>query len=266
MDLPNYERVIYQNNPLIEVVCQLRFPTILRIAHQQPVEFQDNIRFDYPIFESSQNVQIPSEISNFIPQFSASLINEVNYSFKSEDLKWQLSLDKESITLITNNYERYEQFSSRFKKAIEVFEKIYKPAFYSRVGLRYRDLIVRSKLNLQDKDWSELIPEHIASELHTPVIAPSIRLLLKNLQLETGFGQVLFNHGLVRVRDTEKDIDELAYLLDADFSTEGKIGKSDDIWNIFDQSNRTARNLFRWSITDKLHNAMQPQPVKVDTD
>jgi uncharacterized protein (TIGR04255 family) len=265
MDLPNYERVIYQNNPLIEVVCQLRFPTILRIAHQQPVEFQDNIRFEYPIFEPSQNLQVPSEISNFIPQFSASLINETTYFFKSEDLKWQLSLNKESITLVTTNYERYEQFTSRFKKALEVFEKIYKPSFYSRVGLRYKDLIIRSNLNLQDKEWSELIPEHIASELHTPAIATSIRLLLKNLQLETDFGQVLFNHGLVRVRDTEKGIDELAYLLDADFSSEGKIEKSDDAWNILDKSNRTARNLFRWSITDKLHSAMQPRPVKVDT-
>jgi uncharacterized protein (TIGR04255 family) len=266
MKIPESERVIYKYNPLIEVVCQLRFPTILRIAHQQPVDFQDNIRFEYPIFEVSQNFQLPPDFSNIIQQVGSPLINEPTYIFKSEDLNWQLSINKESITLVTTNYERYEQFSSRFKKAVEVFANIYNPSFYSRIGLRYRDLIVRSKLNIQDKEWSKLISEHLASELHNPAIADSITVFMKNLQLDTGLGQVAFNHGIVKVRDTEKGIDESAYLLDADFFTERKIGESQDVWNILNQFNHSARNLFRWSITSDLHAAMHPQPLNVNTN
>jgi uncharacterized protein (TIGR04255 family) len=261
MKLPDYERVIYEHNPLIEVIAQIRFPTILKITSQEPVDFQDSVRFEYPIFEASRNLQIPVELSNLLTQFNSNIASELTYQFKSEDLSWQLSVDKNSITLVTNKYERYEKFIERFKNAVEIFEKIYNPSFYSRIGLRYRDLIIRSKLNINSKTWIELIPKHIASELHTPELEESIINFVKNLQLRTEFGQVNFNHGLVQVRDIEKGIDEPAYLLDADFFTEEKIERGENVWNKFDNANRTARNLFRWSITEELHSAMRPKAI-----
>lgn len=266
MKLPNYERVIYEDSPLIEVIAQLRFPTILKIASQQPVDFQDSIRFEYPIFETSRNLPIPVELSNLLTQLSSNFTSDLTsidltYQFKSEDLSCQISLDKNSITLATTKYERYENFIDKFKRAVELFEKIYNPSFYSRTGLRYRDLIIRSKLNIKDKEWHELIPQHIASELYTPEVADSIQNFVKNLQLKTELGQVNFNHGLVNVRDTERGIDETAYLLDTDFFTEDKVERSENAWKILDNYNHTARNLFRWGITEELHRAMRPQPI-----
>ena len=35
------ERCIYTNNQLMEVICQLRFPTILAVGAREPVDFQD---------------------------------------------------------------------------------------------------------------------------------------------------------------------------------------------------------------------------------
>lgn len=245
MKLPEYERVIYERNPLIEVIAQLKFPTILRISNQQPVDFQDNVRFEYPIFEVSRNLQIPIELSNILTQFSPNLSGDISYQFKSDDLKSQISLNKDSITFSTTKYERYEHFIERFKKVVKIFEEIYNPSLYLRIGLRYRDLIIRSKLSIQDKEWSELIPKNIASELHNNEISDSIQKFFKNLQLKTEFGQVNFNHGIVTVKDIEKGIDDTAYLLDADFFTEDKVEKGDNIWIILKKSNYTARNLFR---------------------
>ncbi|MFM7713573.1 MAG: TIGR04255 family protein, partial [Microcystis sp.] len=68
MKLPEFDRVIYEYNPLFEVVCQLTFPPILKISHQEPVEFQDEIRFQYPLFERTQP-QIPPEIAKVVQQF-----------------------------------------------------------------------------------------------------------------------------------------------------------------------------------------------------
>ncbi|MFM6395678.1 TIGR04255 family protein, partial [Planktothrix sp.] len=67
MKLPDYERVIYQRTPLIEVLGQLRFPTILKINNQEPYEFQEKIRFDYPIFQKSLSVNLPPEMVALVP-------------------------------------------------------------------------------------------------------------------------------------------------------------------------------------------------------
>jgi uncharacterized protein (TIGR04255 family) len=261
MYLPESERVIYERNPLIQVACQLRFPPILKISHQDPVEFQDEIRFQYPLFESTQP-QVPSEISQAIQQFGLPLLSDLTYSFKSEDQRWQLFITKDFITLSTSAYERYEQFQKRFREAIDVFERIYNPSFYTRVGIQYQDLIIRSKLGLEEKGWSDLITKHVASELYDSELAPSIQSIIKNLTLKTEHGQINFKHGLVTVKEPERSNDEVAYLLDADFYTEQKIERGGNVWNILGQFNQSARKLFRWSITDALHNAMQPQAVK----
>lgn len=262
MHLPESERVIYERNPLIQVACQLRFPPILKISHQEPVEFQDEIRLKYPLFETMRP-QVPPEISQVIKQFGSPFLTDLSHNFKSEDEKWQLTITKDFITLTTSAYERYEQFQTHLKEAVEIFERIYKPSFYTRVGLQYQDLIIRSKLGLEDKNWSDLMTEHIASELYDREFAPSIESIIKNLILKTEHGQVNLKHGLVTVKEPEKNNDEVAYLLDADFYTEQKIERNGDVWNVLDRFNRSARKLFKWSITDTLHNALQPQKVSV---
>lgn len=260
MNLPEFKRVIYKRNPLMEVVCQLRFPPILKISHQEPVEFQDEIRFQYPLFETTR-AQVPSEISKIAQQFGLPLQSDIAYSFKSEDQRWNLSITKDFIALTTSSYERYEQFKQRLEEALNIFERIYKPSFYTRVGLRYQDLIVRSKLGIEDKNWSELIAKHIASELYDPELSSSIQSIVKNLILKTENGQINLNHGLVSVKESQENNDEIAYLFDADFYTEQKIEGNGDVWNVLNQFNQSAGRFFRWSITDTLHNAMQPQPV-----
>lgn len=260
MNLPEFERAIYKRNPLVQVICQLRFPPILKISHQEPVEFQDEIRFQYPLFETTRT-QVPSEISNIMQEFGLPVQNDIAYTFKSEDQTWNLSITKDFIALATSSYKRYEQFKQRFEEALEIFQRIYKPSFYIRAGLRYQDLIIRSKLEIEDKDWSDLIAKHIASELHEPELSSSIQSVTKSLILKTENGQINFNHGFVNVKEQNQNNDEAAYLFDADFYTEQKIEANGDVWNILDQFNKSARKLFRWSITDTLHNAMQPQSI-----
>lgn len=266
MKLPDYKRVIYQKKPLIEVVCQLRFPTILKIGNQDPVEFQEEIRFEYPLFEATKSIGIPAELFRLIQQIGSPLNSQDPvYNFRTENLKWQLSLNKDFIAISTTDYEKYEDFRAKFKKAVEIFEKIYNPSFYSRVGLKYRDLIVRSNLNLLDKDWTDLIQPWIVDELHNPQFSGSVKTIMKNLLIATDDGYVQFNHGLVMAQDPESKLQELAYLLDTDLFVEGKI-KQDNVWNTLDKFKQTAGQFFRWCITEKLHEAMEPRPIKANDD
>ena len=260
MYLPEFERVIYERNPLIEVVCQLRFPPILKISHQEPVKFQEEIRSQYPLFETNK-VNVPPEILDITQNFNLSLPQDTSYNFKSEDKKWSLSITKDFIALTTSSYERYEQFKERLEAALSIFERIYEPSFYTRIGLRYRNLIIRSKLETQGKSWSELIANHIASELHNSDLSPAIQAVMKELTLKIEGKKVNFKHGLVTVKNSQGGEEETAYLFDADFYTEEKIRRDNNVWHILNRFNRTAGKLFRWSITNTLHDAMRPQPV-----
>jgi uncharacterized protein (TIGR04255 family) len=260
MHFPEYDRVIYSRNPLIQVACKLTFPPILKIAHQEPFDFQDEIRSQYPLYENT-TIQFPPEFSQMAQKLNLPTLGDVCHNFKSEDQRWQLSITKDFIVLTTSAYERYEQFQGRFKEIIDVFERLYQPSFYTRVGLQYRDLIVRSKLGIEDRKWSELITKHIASELYDPEMSASVRFMNKSLVLDMDVGQINLNHGLVTVTEADAAQGEIAYLLDADFYVDQKIERTEDVWNLLNQFNKSAGKFFRWSITDVLHTAMEPQSV-----
>ncbi|MEX0267819.1 TIGR04255 family protein [Leptolyngbyaceae cyanobacterium UHCC 1019] len=262
MQLPETERVIYQRNPLVEVVGQLQFPQILKIVNQDPVEFQDAIRVDYPILEVATDVLWVEGDGEQLPDTRK--LNTV-YHFRSEDLRWQVSLSGHFIALTTKDYKRYEVFKHRFQKIVAAFEAIYKPSFYSRIGLRYQDLVIRSSLGLKDEDWTSLIPVHIAPELHSPETAGAVIASTKTLMMKIETGLVAFRHGLVEARDPEQNLIEPAYLLDSDFFSEERTAVGSYVWERFDRYNKSARNLFRWSITEKLHLAMGPQSVTSGT-
>ncbi|NER00424.1 MAG: TIGR04255 family protein [Cyanothece sp. SIO2G6] len=262
MSLPDVERVIYKRNPLIEVISQLRFPQILKISNRDPVEFQDGIRRDYPILTVGRGMVTVDKGSESLPYqvFEESVEDQIlnrAYLFNSEDLQWQVSLGHDFISLSTQNYQRYEEFKERFSQVLQQFETIYQPSFYSRVGLRYQDLIVRSNLEIEEVPWAELIPPHIAPELQAPEIVDAVVASTRALVMNIGTSQVAFQHGLVEARDANNR-SESAYLLDADFFNEERIGLGNHVWDYLDKYNQAARKLFRWSISERLHLAMEP--------
>ena len=151
MLFPESERVLYKNNPLAEVICQLRFPTILRIRERQLAEFQDKIREDYPIYTaqepSVEAPQLQKELAAIIEQINIPIPPVlVTHRFSTKDAHRFISLRDEFIALAETNYERWESFREEIVKAESALRGVYEPAFYSRVGLRYRDIISRRNL------------------------------------------------------------------------------------------------------------------------
>ena len=45
---PDNRRYAYGKAQLIEVICQLRFPTILSIDTREPADFQETVREAFP--------------------------------------------------------------------------------------------------------------------------------------------------------------------------------------------------------------------------
>ena len=56
------QKIIYKKNPLDRVICQLRFPPILKIDTELPDKFQESIRNDFPEFQEKEGPAIARDI------------------------------------------------------------------------------------------------------------------------------------------------------------------------------------------------------------
>jgi len=119
-------------------------------------------------------------------------------------------------------------------------------------------VIKRSQLGLAQCPWSELIRPHVSGILASHDLLGRVAGTSTTTVVEfpDKMGQVRIQHGLVEESDTPEE----CYLIDSDFSTEQKteINHATDVLDTF---NRQSGRLFRWCITERLHDAMEPQSL-----
>lgn len=262
MSFPSSRRVVYHNNPLVEVICQLRFPPILEIAAHEPAEFQNRIRDLYPLYEAeSPTAQLPKDIANVISQLGVPVQAEQTvHKFLASDSSRFISLARDFVAVSFSDYLRWEEFSQQLELARMALEDIYHPAFYSRVGLRYRDIIDKGRLGLTEETWDVLFKSWLIGMLAAPEVQDSIASTQTTtiIQLqEVSGGMVTLRHGLARPSPDEP----VVYAIDADFYTEERRGPR-DVTGVLDQFNRLAGYFFRWAITAGLHDALKPEDIE----
>ena len=110
------ERVNYAKAQLAEVICQLRFPTILRIGASEPAEFQERIREDYPRYSRNVEKQPPKLTQTPQGVRPDPQPDIVNYQFLSGDGRWKVNLTSGFVSLATPAYSgwtRYWRTASR---------------------------------------------------------------------------------------------------------------------------------------------------------
>ena len=257
MLFPEADRVIYRKNPLQQVICQLRFPTILKIDAETPVQFQEEVRSAFPYYSEQVDfkAQPPEGLQDQIRRELLKSVSTKNHRFSSEASQWTINLTRGFLALSASKYKRWEEFKEKLKIPMMALDQVYSPTHFSRVGLRYTDLIQRSTLDLDDVDWTELLNPHILGVLSSKEIADSVR------NSETGNEIVLADdQGVVRVvtKLLRGSDEEMCFMIDADFFCEGNI-LIREIMEKLNSLNQCARRFFRWCITDRLHTAMEPE-------
>jgi uncharacterized protein (TIGR04255 family) len=255
MPIPASERVIYNKNPLQLVICQLRFPPVLKIEAEMPAAFQDRIRREFPLFNISQalapGVDVPQPIAQIIGAVTA---GARSYEFSSEDAKWKLTLSKESMAMACEQYPQWENFRARFEEPFRGLIDLYCPAFFSRIGLRYRNVIRRSSLGLSNTKWSDLLSPYVSAELSSEVgdlVEDSNHQIL--MRFEDIPGNVRILHGIGKDESGES-----CYLIDNDFFIDRKTEITNAI-SFLDHFHAVSGKLFRWCINERLHIAMEPR-------
>jgi len=148
----------YPNHQLREVICQLRFPTILSINNVEPADFQETIRNEFPQYVRRQDTPAPKLAGLGTANVRLEQQSPItNYHFVSADGVWKLNLTRDFISLSTLRYPGWEEFARHLDRPLASFIRLYKPAYFQRVGLRYVNLFSRQKLGLEGTPWCALI-------------------------------------------------------------------------------------------------------------
>ena len=262
MPFTEVSRVIYRKNPLRQVVCQLRFPPLLRIDAELPAAFQDAIRREFPnLSETSEwRVEVPSALRSAIPPEVVSQMlqssGSKNYEFSSEDNQWKVNLTRSFIALSTSRYYRWEEFKQKLDLPLDALIGVYSPTHFSRVGLRYVDVIKRSDLNLADVPWHELLQPYILGVLGSASVATQVEACESGCEIRLSDGE-----SMVRLLTKLTSVDdEASFVVDSDFYNTSKT-KVDEALTRLDFFNTRASRLIQWCITERLHEAMEPQQL-----
>ena len=258
----NEPRCLYRKNPLAEVICQLRFPEILTISANPPVEFQEAIRGEFPQFLRRQDVPAPritGTPGNFTLQNQAP---SINYQFASQDGRWRINLTGKFISLTCANYTCWEDFAQMLDKPLAAFIRIYKPAYFERIGLRYVNIISRQALGVEDLPFSQLIqPCYLGPLALEDVKETSAARCNLDAELAIRGGCRAKLHagpGLIK-RGNQQD-KEVKFIFDQDLFLPGQVPVNLSAGALHTLHSQ-ADAIFRGAITPALHQAMEPEEV-----
>lgn len=252
-------RCLYRRNQLADVICQLRFPEILTIGANAPVEFQEAIRDVFPQYAVHKEIPAP-KITGTAGHFSLENQQETaNYQFTSADGIWRVNLTSRFISLACTKYPGWEEFARQLDKPLAAFIKIYKPAYFERVGLRYLNFISRKELSLEGVPFRELfescylgpmqeedVPEHTVTRCSVDT-EMSIR----------GGCRVKIHAGPGLVKKNGKADGEVRFIFDQDLFMPGNIPVHLSA-GALETLHGQAYAIFRNAITDTLHDALEP--------
>ena len=219
------ERCLYRKRQLVEVICQLRFPTILSISAREPAEFQEGIRGDFPQYKRNFDMPQPKLTGapgNFRVEESEKI---TNYNFLSADGKWKVNLTNSFVSLSTPAYTTWEDFAAKLDLVLSQFIPIYRPAYFERVGLRFINIFSRKALDLEGVPFRELFqPGYLGLLAEEDVREEGFARAGQDIELAIAGGCRIKMHagpGMIQ-RANVKD-SEIKFILDNDVFMNGKL-------------------------------------------
>lgn len=258
------DRYRYTVSPLVEVICQLRFPQILSISAHEPADFQDTVRDAFPRYTLREERPAPKLVqpqNGGAPQVEQQRPIK-NHNFISADGAWKLNLTSSFIALSTHAYTTWEDFAARLDRPLASFIELYRPAFFERAGLRYVNAFCRSAAGLGGTPWRELIEPPFLGILAASDVSDTDAARAttdSDLTLDGGIRLKLHTGpGLVNRAGTKERDPEPRFILDADFSVSGSIPLP-EVASKLEQMHTLSTRLIRAAVTDTLHEALGPE-------
>ena len=234
------ERVQYKHNFLKQVVCELRFPLLPSLGGENPpLPFLTAVRKLYPHTDRANEITM-SVGSSCSPSSMAHL-------FRSVKMDWTVSLKSQAISVETTRYTAYEGLRERVLQIVEAAREVIDSDFFTRVGLRYINVIPTAGSTMQD--WVN--PQLVGALVGVPFKGVSEHS--GKLLLAVEDGGLLLQHGLKPKGAGSAPISETLpmpdYVIDIDtFRAEVALA---DVGAALDAAHQQSYAMFDWALGPK---------------
>ncbi|NBD36812.1 MAG: TIGR04255 family protein [Chloroflexi bacterium] len=245
LHFPEQEDIRLKRAPLTEVICQVRFPPILRIASERPAAFQEKVRAKLPQLEEEHGLAVLPIADNAMPSVQVQQAPPV-YQFKAVDGNTTLTLAPDFYALSTTAYQHWADFWAMITLANSAVQDVYEPNYAVRIGLRYINEITFANTGLQEESRlrsllrSDLLTFYNQGPWEQPLEMLN-RLLLA--------GEQKRDRLTIRVGVKKGEGEEPVILLDFDYFQEGNI-PFETLEAFCQRAHDTIYKAFRWALTD----------------
>jgi len=229
------------------------------IGANPPAEFQEEIRAAFPQYSTTMEATAPKISGSPGNLQMQSQPATVNYQFTSIDGVWRVNLTGKFISLACNRYTNWEAFAKKLDKPLAAFIRIYKPAYFERIGLRYLNFISRESLDLSGIPFRDMFTSPYLGLLEDDDITEcaAIRSGVDAEISLTGGAHIKLHAGPGLVKQNGHQQKEVKFIFDQDLYIAGNIPVNYSA-GALETLHAHAYPIFRGAITDLLHNAMEP--------
>lgn len=238
------------NAPLVRVIAQVRFPSVLSIEKRDFVApFQEAIRARYPILRAEQTRGVLLGPEGSVPMAPA-----VTWRFTGLDKKWRVSLATDFAAIETTAYESRSDLLARLEEVVRALEVHVGPKTVDRLGVRYIDRVTGAAVN----EIGRLVRPEVLGVAGTPVAQHASHTLSEALfSLPDQPAELRARWGLLPPNATVdpaaiEPIEEPSWILDLDIfnSTPQPFEASSILSDARIYAERTY-SFFRWVVTDE---------------
>jgi uncharacterized protein (TIGR04255 family) len=248
---PPPEEVPLARAPLVRVLAQIRFPTVLAVTDPIAVApFQERIRKMYP--SGDKEVIQVLQLNPENPHQAVKVEAESIWRFQDREKHWRVSLAPTFLALETTHYTSRKDFLSRMKGLIEALEQTLNPQLTQRVGLRYIDRIEDDAI---ERVHQLIKPEFLGSQAR---FGQAVRHILTESQLSTEEGATLTARWALLPPNATTDPRALepakgkSWVLDLDMHVDGQVDfAAATLTRQLEQFAERIYAVFRFMVTDQ---------------
>ena len=192
--LKKVPRQTFRQNSLATVIMQLRFHPILKVT-ERIADFQDRVRPRFPGFDTieSQTIEITSS-------GSGELHTETAYRFHAESEPTKVSLHTSAVSIEYGAHQSRDVLLRDVETVLSALEAVYAPIVTKRLGIRYVNLISRSRITSalgRSVSWRDLLTQNFAQVPGGVAELDDVTTFLAEVTSPCDHGRMTLRYGIV---------------------------------------------------------------------